>query len=163
MSTYTDLTPEIASRALCEAGLGYPAEALDIAAREERWAVSLPDGRIAWFGASEAGAKRLAVERRVLGLLTGRCSFRVPELLFVSNSSFDIRRIVPGRCDPWGLYRRCVAASGLAQKIGRVIGLILRSSTRPDRRNGRGRLAATAGALAGSGHLAARTAAARHR
>jgi hypothetical protein len=125
MSTYADLTPETASRALREAGVSHPAEALHIAAREERWAVSLPDGRIAWFAASEVGARRLAVERRVLGLLADRCSFRVPKLLFVSNSGIDIRRIVPGRCDPWGLYRRCVADSGLAQKIGRAIGRIL--------------------------------------
>jgi hypothetical protein len=83
------------------------------------------DGHIAWFPASAAGAARLAVERRVLGLLAKRCSFRVPEILFVSNSGFDVRRMVPGRCDPWGLYRRCQADRRLAQKIGRAIGQIL--------------------------------------
>jgi hypothetical protein len=101
------------------------AEALTIDARAERWVVSLPDGRIAWFPASPAGARRLAVERRVVGVLAARCSFRAPEVLFVSNSGFDLRRMVPGRCDPWGLYRRCQADSGLAQKIGRSIGQIL--------------------------------------
>jgi hypothetical protein len=125
MSTYTDLTTATACRALSEAGFSYPAEALTIDAREERWVVSLPDGRIAWFAASEAGARRLAVERRVLGLLAARCSFRAPEVLFVSNSGFDVRRMVPGRCDPWGLYRRCQRDSGLAQKIGRSVGKIL--------------------------------------
>jgi hypothetical protein len=125
MSIYADLTPATASRALCEAGFPHPAEALHIDAREERWAVSLPDGRIAWFPSSAAGAKRLAVERRVLGLLAKRCLFRVPEILFVSNSGFDVRRMVPGRCDPWDLYRRCQADSWLAQKIGRAIGQIL--------------------------------------
>ena len=122
---YPDLTPEIARRALCQAGFSYAAEALTIDAREERWVVSLPDGRIAWFPASPAGARRLAVERRVVGVLAARCSFRAPEVLFVSNSGFDLRRMVPGRCDPWGLYRRCQADSGLAQKIGRSIGQIL--------------------------------------
>ena len=116
MPTYPDLTPEIARRALCQAGFSYAAEALTIDAREERWVVSLPDGRIAWFPASPAGARRLAVERRVVGVLAARCSFRAPEVLFVSNSGFDLRRMVPGRCDPWGLYRRCQADSGLAQK-----------------------------------------------
>ena len=106
MSIYAVLTPATVCRALREAGFPHPAEALHIDAREERWAVSLPDGHIAWFPASEAGVTRLAVERRVLGLLTKRCSFRVPEILFVSNSGFDVRRMVPGRCDPWGLYRR---------------------------------------------------------
>jgi hypothetical protein len=125
MTTYADLTPAAACRALCEAGLSCPAEGLDIAAREERWAVSLPDGRIAWFPASAAGARRLAVERRVLGLLAERCSFRVPEVLFVSNSGFELRRMVPGRCDPWGLYRRCRADPGLARRIGRWVGAIL--------------------------------------
>ena len=125
MSTYAVLTPAAACRALHEAGFPHPAEALHIDAREERWAVSLPDGHIAWFPASEAGAARLAVERRVLGLLGKRCSFRVPEILFVSNSGFDVRRMVPGRGDPWGLYSRCQVDRRLAQKIGRAIGQIL--------------------------------------
>ena len=124
MSIYAVLTPTTACRALREAGFPHPAEALHIDAREERWAVSLPDGHIAWFPASEAGATRLAVERRVLGLLATRCSFRVPEILFVSNSGFDVRRMVPGRCDPWGLYRRCQDDPRLAQKIGHAIGQI---------------------------------------
>lgn len=89
MSIYAVLTPAAACRALREAGFSHPAEALHIDAREERWAVSLPDDHIAWFPASEAGATRLAVERRVLGLLAKRCSFRVPEMLFISNSGFD--------------------------------------------------------------------------
>ena len=122
---YAVLTPATACRALREAGFPHPAEALHIDAREERWAVTLPDGHIAWFPASEAGATRLAVERRVLSLLAKRCSFRVPEMLFVSNSGFDVRRMVPGRCDPWVLYRRWQADRQRAQKIGRAIGQIL--------------------------------------
>ena len=125
MSIYAVLTPAAARRALREAGFAHRAEALRIDAREERWAVSLPDGRIAWFPGSEAGAMRLAVERRVLGLLSRRCSVPVPESLFVSNSGFDVRRMVPGRYDPWGLYRRCQADRQLAQKIRRAIGQIL--------------------------------------
>jgi len=125
MSIYAVLTPAAACRALREAGFAHRAEALRIDAREERWAVSLPDGRIAWFPGSEAGAMRLAVERRVLGLLSRRCSSPVPESLFVSNSGFDVRRMVPGRYDPWGLYRRCQADRQLAQKIRRAIGQIL--------------------------------------
>ena len=75
---YAVLTPATACRALREAGFPHPAEGLRIDAREERWAVTLPDGHIAWFPASEAGATRLAVEPRVLGLLVKRCSCRVP-------------------------------------------------------------------------------------
>jgi aminoglycoside phosphotransferase (APT) family kinase protein len=123
--TYADLSPETACRALRETGRTYPAAALHIAAREERWAVSAPDGCIAWFPASLEGARRLAVERRVLGLVAERCSFRVPEVLYVSNSGFDVRSMVPGRCDPWGLYRRCQADTGLARQIGHSLGTIL--------------------------------------
>jgi hypothetical protein len=50
---------------LREAGVSYPAKTLHIACREERRAVSLPDSHIAWFPASESGARRLGVERRV--------------------------------------------------------------------------------------------------
>ena len=68
---------------------------------------------------------RLANERRVLSLLAERCSYQVPRILFVSPSGFDIRQMVPGRCDPWGLFHRCKADSKLARKIGRFIGTIL--------------------------------------
>jgi aminoglycoside phosphotransferase (APT) family kinase protein len=125
MVIFGELTPGSACRALREAGLACSPEELRIAAREERWAASLPDGRIAWFPASAAGGRRLAVERRVLRLLADRCSFRVPRILVVSDSGFDVRRMVPGRCDPWGLFRRCRSDSGLAQRIGRSIGSIL--------------------------------------
>jgi hypothetical protein len=59
---------------------------------------------IGLVGRSSAGSRQLsqlAVERRVLGLLAKRCSFRAPEMLFVSNSGFDVRQMVPGRCDPF--------------------------------------------------------------
>jgi hypothetical protein len=124
-SIYPDLTQSTAYRALREARFSYPADALGIAAREERWAVSLPDGHIAWFPASEAGARRLGVERRVLGLLAERCSFRVSEVLFASNDDFDLRLMVPGQFDPWGLYYRCLADTGLARQIGRSLGSIM--------------------------------------
>jgi hypothetical protein len=125
VSIYPDLTQSTACRALREAGFSYPADALRIAAREERWAVSLPDAHIAWFPASEAGARRLGVERRVLGLLADRGSFRVPKVLFASNAGFDLRLMVPGQVDPWGLYYRCLADTGLARQIGRSLGAIL--------------------------------------
>jgi Ser/Thr protein kinase RdoA (MazF antagonist) len=36
-----------------------------------------------------------------------------------------VRRKVPGYCDPWKLFHRCQADSGLAWKIGHSIGAIL--------------------------------------
>jgi hypothetical protein len=87
--------------------------------------VSLLDERIAWFPASELGNKRLAIERRVLRLLAERCSYQAPRILFVSACGFDVRQMVPGRCDPRGLFHRCRVDSSLAQRIGRSIGAIL--------------------------------------
>jgi aminoglycoside phosphotransferase (APT) family kinase protein len=80
---------------------------------------------MAWFPASEAGTRRLAAERRVLRLLAERCSFQAPRLLAVSDQGFDVRRMVPGRTDPWGLFRRCRMDAGLARRIGRSVGAIL--------------------------------------
>jgi len=50
------------------------------------------------------GNRRLAVERRVPRLLADRCSFRAPRTLLVSESGFEVRQMVPGRCDPWDLF-----------------------------------------------------------
>jgi Phosphotransferase enzyme family len=106
-------------------GLFCSPDEIQIVAREERWAVVLPRERIAWFPASESGSRRLAVERCVLGLLADRCSFRVPRTLFVSEHDFEVRQMVSGRCDPWGLFERCKRDRELAQRIGRSLGGIL--------------------------------------
>jgi hypothetical protein len=100
VAIFDDPTAEIARRALRDAGLSCSAEEFEISAREERWAVSLPDRRIAWFPGSEAGRRRLAVERRVLQLLADRCSFRAPVILLASDSGFDLRRMVPAGAIP---------------------------------------------------------------
>jgi hypothetical protein len=125
VSYVADLTAEAASEALRGAGVTCSPEDVQIIARDERWAVLLPSERIAWFPASEFGNIRLAAERRVLRLLAERCSYQVPRILFVSACGFDVRQMVPGRCDPWGLFHRCKADSRLAQRVGRSIGGIL--------------------------------------
>jgi hypothetical protein len=122
---FSTLSPERACEWLRGAGIACVPEEPAISAREERWAVALPQERIAWFPASEKGERQLAAERRVLQLLAERCTFAVPRLLIVSPSGFDVRRMVPGRCDPWGLFRRCQADAKLARNIGRAIGAIL--------------------------------------
>jgi hypothetical protein len=124
-NAFADLTAEVACGALRVAGITISPEDIQIVARDERCAVLLPGERIGWFPVSEQGDKRLAVERRVLHLLAERCSFQVPRILFVSARGFDVRQMVPGRCDPWGLFHRCKADSRLAQTIGRSIGAIL--------------------------------------
>jgi hypothetical protein len=120
-----DLTTEIACESLRGAGLFCSPDEIQIVAREERWAVVLPGERIAWFPASEAGSRRLAVERSVLRLLTDRCSFRVPRTPLVSEHGFEVRQMVPGRCDPWGLFERCKRDRELGQRVGRSLGGIL--------------------------------------
>ena len=120
-----NLTPEIACRMLRTAGLSCSPDEIEVLRREERWAVALPRERLAWFPASEAGSRRLAIERRVLGLLADRCSFRVPQTLFVSESGVEVRQMVHGRCDPWGLFERCRRDPELSRRIGRSLGAIL--------------------------------------
>jgi hypothetical protein len=125
MPTYPDLTPEIARRALCQAGFSYAAEALTIDAREERWVVSLPDGRIAWFPASPAGVRRLGVERRVLGVLAARCSFRAPgssscRIPVSTSAGWSGAGAIPG-----GFTAAAKPIAGWRQKIGRSIEQIL--------------------------------------
>jgi aminoglycoside phosphotransferase (APT) family kinase protein len=124
-SPIADLTPEIACEALRAAGLSCSPDEIQLVAREKRWAVMLPGERLAWFPASQSASRRLAVERRVLRLLAECCSFRVPRTLLVSESGFEVRQMVPGRCDPWGLFERCKRDSELAQRIAQSLGAIL--------------------------------------
>ena len=110
---------------LAAAGFHVGSQMNRIEPRDDRWAVFLPDGRVAWFPMNPAGAQRLAVERRVLRLLGARCSFRVPRVLFVAEAGWELRTLVPGLCDPWGLYRRTRIDRGLAGRIGRAVGRLL--------------------------------------
>jgi len=119
------LTPETATALLCAAGIGCSVEDVQVIARDERWAVPIGGDRIAWFPASELGGARLAIERRVLSLIAERWSFRAPRVVFVSAGGFDVRQMVPGQCDPWGLFHRCQVDPRRAERIGRAIGAIL--------------------------------------
>jgi len=73
MPTYPDLTPEIARRALCQAGFSYAAEALTIDAREERWVASLPDGRDAALEVYEPAVGR-RLDRDRIRLYNAACA-----------------------------------------------------------------------------------------
>jgi hypothetical protein len=119
------ITEENASFALREAGLDLSPAQLRVELREGRWLVSLPGERLAWFAANVRGRERLQLERRILRLLSERCSFQVPRILFESSQGWDVRAAVPGLCDPWGLYRRTLTDIPLARRIGSAIGSIL--------------------------------------
>jgi Phosphotransferase enzyme family len=122
---FPTLTAAQACEALREAGLALAPADVGVERREERWAVSLPDDRIAWFPATGLGLERLRIERRVLRLLADRCTFRLPQISYESVAGYDVRAMVPGRCDPWGLFKRAAEDADLARRLGSAIGAIL--------------------------------------
>jgi aminoglycoside phosphotransferase (APT) family kinase protein len=93
--------------------------------RDDRWAATLPGDRMAWLPASENGVQRLARERRILRLIEQHCSFRAPRIELEHPSGFDVRAIVPGRCEPWPLFERVKHDAPLARRIGSALGAIL--------------------------------------
>jgi hypothetical protein len=121
----TSFTPLVACAALREAGLEVSPAQVRIEPRDDRWLVWLPDERLAWFPANAKGRKRVDVDRRVLWLLVERCSFGVPRVLFESEQGWDVRAVVPGVCDPWGLYRRTLTDVALARRLGAAMAAIL--------------------------------------
>jgi hypothetical protein len=120
------LTPDIAGELLARAGFRFALSDVHVEKREERWVVRLPGHRIAWFAASGSGLERLQRERRVLRLLDGRCTFRVPRVLFESaTGEFDVRAMVPGESDPWRVYAEVRDSVELAVRLGTAIGAML--------------------------------------
>lgn len=119
------ITAESVCEGLRQAGIALSPSELRVERREERWAVRLPSDRMAWFPANARGRQRLTIERRVLRLLAERCTFATPRILFESPSGFDVRAMVPGRCDPWPLCERIKTDLPLARHIGQAIGAIL--------------------------------------
>ena len=124
-STFPELDAAIASRMLQQAGFAVSPENLRVELRYGRWAVTLPSDRLAWFPADSDGRKRLVQERNVLRLLAQRCSFRVPHILYESDTGFDVRALVVGRCEPERLFEEARADAGLSRQIGRALGAIL--------------------------------------
>ena len=110
---------------LAEAGVQIAPGEVRIEPRDNRWAAHLPDECMAWFPMNAAGAQYLAREARVLALFAARCQFAVPRVLFASPAGWQLRRMVSGVCDPWGLYRRTRQDRALARRTGQSIGAIL--------------------------------------
>jgi aminoglycoside phosphotransferase (APT) family kinase protein len=107
-----------------EAGIDVSPSDVRVEARDGRWAVFLPGERMAWIASSEDGARRLAIERKVLRVLEARCTFEAPRIL-VERGPLDVRRIVAGSVDPWAVYARLEHDRDRARAIGRSIGAIL--------------------------------------
>jgi hypothetical protein len=124
------LDAEAACALLGRAGFPTDPRAVRVEPREDRWAVSLPGDRMAWFPMNPAGGRRLERERRVLDLLAARCPFRTPRVVHADAAGWQPRDLVPGTCDPWPLYRRTQADPALARRIGRALGGILAAQHR---------------------------------
>lgn len=116
---YPTLDEAAVSEALARSGLDLPSGPLRIEAREARWAVWLPGDRMAWFAATKEGLELLERERSVLAAL--RAHLRVPVVLWAAWG-VDVREIVPGLVDPWGVYRALRSDPGLARALGAEIG-----------------------------------------
>lgn len=124
--TYNTLTAEQACDALAE--LGVPVQPCDVEVerREGRWLARLPGERLAWFAADERSRASLAAERRLLRILARRCSFAAPRVLLEApDGGFDVRTMVPGACDPHGVYARLTEDADAAARLGAGIGALL--------------------------------------
>ena len=119
------LTPEIACDLLVKAGINITPQFVQVQAREDCWIVDLPGNRIAWFAASDKGCSRLTTERRVFRLLSERCSFAVPHVLFENPFlDFEIRSKVPGVSGAARMFNEA-RNSELTRRLGATLGAIL--------------------------------------
>ena len=125
MDNASILTTDDVCVAVREAGFTLDPEDISLDPRDERLAVALPGGYMAWFPTNADGSARLKIERRVLHLLADRCRFAAPKIIYVSHSGFDVRATVPGVHKPWDLYRRIQHDPVLARRIGVSLGEIL--------------------------------------
>jgi hypothetical protein len=121
---FCTLTSELVCEVLAKAGLFFTPEQIQLESREERWLVRLAENRMAWFAASAEGQKRLAIERRVLRLLEDRCAFLAPRIL-VEGTDFDVRRMVPGVCDPALMLTEVLSSTEVAEQAGAGVGAML--------------------------------------
>ena len=78
-----------------------------------------------WFPATREGAKRLAVDRKILRLIEERCSFEAPRVICEFGPGSDLRTMVPGLADPFALYDKLKRDPVLARRVGRSLGLVL--------------------------------------
>jgi Ser/Thr protein kinase RdoA (MazF antagonist) len=120
------LTPEQVCEALARLGVSVAPCGVAVERRDGRWLARLPGERLAWFAADEPSCAALARERRVLRLLAPRVTFAVPRVLLEApDGGFDVRSVVPGACDPHGVYARVAGDADAAARLGASIGAVL--------------------------------------
>jgi aminoglycoside phosphotransferase (APT) family kinase protein len=123
---YESLTHDVASAVLAQLGVNIEPSDLILERRDAKWLVRLSGNRFAWFAASEAGHVALLTERRVLRLLTARCTITVPRVLEeTSDGSVDVRLGVPGVHDAFAVFRRALTDPEAAARIGSTLGAVV--------------------------------------
>ena len=124
---WIEAKPAAVVAALATAGIAIDAGEISVLERDDRFAATLPGDRMAWFPRNEAGLARLVRETRVLQLLETHCDFRAPVVDYEAPAGWQIRRSVPGHCDPVETYRRAVNDPQFAANVGQAIGTMLAS------------------------------------
>ena len=118
------LTTDDVCLAVREAGFALGPEDISLDPRDERLAVALPGGYMAWFPTNADGSARLKIERKVLHLLADRCRFAAPKIVYVSPSDFDVRATGSRRTQAMGFVsadpaRSRTGAATRRRQIGR--------------------------------------------
>ena len=111
--------------ALAEAGFPHDVRTLQLYPRDNRLGARLPNDRMAWFPLNEQGHAALVRERRVLRLLQAHCQFSAPRVSFESENGWDLRELVPGTVDPFGLHAHIQRDSAFAYALGEDLGRVL--------------------------------------
>jgi aminoglycoside phosphotransferase (APT) family kinase protein len=124
---WIEANPAAVANALKDAGIVVDPAAVAVLQRDDRFACALSGDRMAWFPLNEAGLARLDREARVLRLLTQHCNFRVPIVDYEAPTGWQVRRSVPGHCDPVATYRRATGDRAFATALGHAIGAMLAS------------------------------------
>ena len=124
---WTAATPEAIAKALRQADMLVDPADITLLQREDRFAALLPGDWIAWFPLNRTGQMNLAREARVLGILARRCDFRVPTVEHRAAGGWQLRRSVPGQCDPVATYRRTTDSRDFATVLGAGIGRMIAS------------------------------------
>jgi Ser/Thr protein kinase RdoA (MazF antagonist) len=117
--------PAAVAAALRGAGFRVDAAAIELIRRDDRIAVRLPGGRMAWFPTNAEGQRRMARERRVLDLIAQHCAFAAPRVLHASDAGWDVRATVEGASDPFRVYARVREDRGFCRRVGAQLGAIL--------------------------------------
>ena len=148
MDSAGTLTTDDVCLAVREAGFALGPEDISLDPRDERLAVALPGGYMAWFPTNADGSARLKIERKVLHLLADRCRFAAPKIVYVSPSGFDVRATVSRRTQALGFVSADPARSRIGASDRRFPRRNSGGAAHTDFRSRRCRLVATSGLLA---------------